>query len=253
MGGGTGTALRDLDGGGGIWAAVEADSPENPENPEIPEGGFSQWLENGGGIFPMVGKSGWSFSNGWKKAGGAGVLTTGEKMGGWEENFDRRTVAGKGRVFGRGGGCWSGGFGKGGRRMKRFWRAALVAVLAAGMWLAAGCEEHDSWSEWEVHGRGGTRESAHSVSGTWHGKAGTGQGGTTLRLQQDGTSLSGYWTWGTGDTRRCSGYRDGWTIYLWDTGSNGDSWQLVLSDDGLAMSGSASKHGGGGYALAFTR
>jgi hypothetical protein len=127
----------------------------------------------------------------------------------------------------------------------------LVALLAG-----AGCEEHTVGGRFvgEIEGEGGGRSyAALDVGGTWTGKAGTGQGRTVLRLSQDGNSLYGSWTWGSGDTRSCGGHRDGRTIYLWDNSASGDSWILTLSDDGAAMSGSAKKHGGGSYALSFNR
>lgn len=148
--------------------------------------------------------------------------------------------------------------------MKMLGRVTMATMLVIGAWTMAGCEDHtiggelvdtvkghDSDKDGESQGK--TTQTKKDVSGTWHGKAGSGQGATTLRLQQDGTSLSGSWTWGAGDTRSCSGYRDGMTIYLWDKGAAGDSWQMTLSGDGSQMYGSAKKYGGGSYALSFSR
>ena len=158
--------------------------------------------------------------------------------------------------------------------MKLFGRVMLAAMLAVGMWMMAGCEDHTIAGELvdEFKGddsdNGGASQtqlpvsessphrssvSAKDVSGTWKGRAGTGQGPTTLRLTQNGSSLSGSWTWGAKDTRSCSGYRDGSTVHLKDKRSDGDSWTMTISADGSRMNGSAKKYGGGGYALSFSR
>ena len=118
----------------------------------------------------------------------------------------------------------------------------LLGVLVAG----AGCEDDTGGGRLEV-------TAVWDAGGRWTGTAGTGQGYTVLTLSQDGTSLSGVWTWGAGDTRYCSGYRDGPVIYLWDTSPSGDAWTLILSDDGSKMHGRANKTGGGTYALQFSR
>jgi hypothetical protein len=159
--------------------------------------------------------------------------------------------------------------------VKTLGRMPLAVVLAVGVWAAAGCEDYtiggmlidalkgddsDKSSETQTEtstssgsGQSNKTVSAKDVSGTWKGKAGTAQGSTTLRLKQSGTSLSGSWTWGAGDTRTCSGYRQGSTICLWDQKSTGDAWEMTLSEDGSKMSGRAQKYGGGSYALSFSR
>ena len=139
--------------------------------------------------------------------------------------------------------------------MRKFiwWMAVCLTVVLAG----AGCENDTIGGKLvdEVKGDDKDGESAavQDVGGRWTGTASTGQVHTVLRLTQNGTSLSGSWTWGAGDTRNCSGYRDGKTIYLWDTSANGDAWTMTLSDDGSNMHGMAKKNGGGSYALNFNR
>ena len=95
--------------------------------------------------------------------------------------------------------------------------------------------------------------SSSNISGTWKGRAGTGQSGTTLRLSQNGNSLSGSWTWGAGDTRSCSGSKSGNSVVLKDKRSDGDTWHLTVSSDGSRLSGSGSKYGGGSYNVSFSR
>ena len=156
-------------------------------------------------------------------------------------------------------------------------RLAALALLLAGFALA-GCEDEYCMAQWILpdgsdsgsksesgsgskpsQGSGSKSESGSGkrasgeVSGVWHGRAGTGQTSTTLRLNQNGNSLSGSWTWGAGDRRSCSGSVSGNSVVLKDTRSTGDTWHLTLSSDGRSLSGTGMKYGGGSYHVSFTR
>ena len=111
-------------------------------------------------------------------------------------------------------------------------------------WIAPGGHDHDSGSSSGSH---------KSLTGTWHGRAGTGQTGTTLRLTQNGNSLGGSWTWGAGDTRRCTGSIEGSSIVLKDQSYAGDTWYLSLSNGNRTLSGTGYKYGGGTYNVEFNR
>lgn len=167
---------------------------------------------------------------------------------------------------------------------KRTWLTVLAAGTAA-MALCTGCGSDDTlggklvdvFQGGDSHNNGnqtaatpGSPQSAtspgsgngadpspshasESLTGTWSGKAGTGQTRTVMQLEQNGTSLSGSWMWGAHDTRHCSGYRSGNQVVLKDTRADGDTWSLTLSPDRRTLSGTGKKYGGGSYAVHFTR
>lgn len=138
--------------------------------------------------------------------------------------------------------------------MKR--QLAILWVVGLCVWCA-GCEDDNhktSIVKVETdEGETGNHYAVSDVGGTWKGRAGTGQTSTVLRLTQNGDSLSGSWTWGAGDTRTCGGYKSGNRVVLWDQKSEGDIWEMTVSEDGRKMSGTGNKYGGGMYALSFSR
>ena len=168
---------------------------------------------------------------------------------------------------------------------KRSWLAMLAAALS--MAIATGCggddtiggklvdefkgdSNHNGNQTATATGTSGSSQSAspsgsnnggdpspshasESLTGTWSGKAGTGQTRTVMQLVQSGTSLSGSWMWGAHDTRHCKGYRSGNQVVLKDTRSDGDTWTLTLSSDRTSLSGTGKKYGGGSYAVNFSR
>ncbi len=138
----------------------------------------------------------------------------------------------------------------------------MIWLVVGGMSVwGAGCEDdkggnHEERIVEETTEGDYTESSSYSardVSGTWTGKAGTGQGKTVLKLRQDGSSLSGSWVWGAGDTRNCGGYRNGLSVVLWDNEPKGDLWRMTVSEDGTSLCGTAEKYGGGAYAVTFNR
>ncbi len=131
---------------------------------------------------------------------------------------------------------------------------ALLAAMAASAIFFQGCEDH-TIAEAITHSdkSSSSDSSISSLSGTWRGRAGTGQTSTVLRLSQNGSSLSGSWTWGNNDTRQCSGTVSGKSVTLKDTGVRGDTWHLAVSSDGRSMSGTGLKYGGGSYGVSFSR
>lgn len=158
--------------------------------------------------------------------------------------------------------------------MKLFGRVMLAAMLAVGMWMMAGCEDHTIGGEMLDAIKGDDSDnaaetqtqttvsastpnsssvSAKDVSGTWNGKAGTAQGHVTLRLVQNGDKLSGSWTYSNGDKRNCTGSRSGNSITLHDNKSGGSTWRATVSSDGRSISGTGYKTDGRTYPLSFSR
>ena len=144
--------------------------------------------------------------------------------------------------------------------IQRIFPLAALAVLLAGFMLT-GCED-DGYcvAQWlfasdDDDDGGGSRQSAAfpDASGFWSGRAGTWQTSTKLHLSQSGSSLSGSWTWGAGDTRSCRGSINGNSIILKDTRSDGDTWHLSMSSDGLHLTGTGFKYSGGTYNVSFSR
>ncbi len=90
---------------------------------------------------------------------------------------------------------------------------------------------------------------SQSLSGTWKGRSATSQVSTTLRLSENGGSISGSLTWPGGDKRSVSGSRSGSSVTLHIGG--GDTWHLSWS--GNSMSGTGYKAGGGSYHLSFKK
>lgn len=130
----------------------------------------------------------------------------------------------------------------------------LLAALALSALLFAGCEDHTIAEAISHDGKSSSSgTSASDLSGTWSGRAGTGQSATVLRLSQNGSSLSGSWTWGNNDTRHCSGTVSGKSVTLKDTKGTGDTWHLAVSSNGKSMSGTGMKYGGGSYGVSFSR
>ena len=148
------------------------------------------------------------------------------------------------------------------------------ALFMALVFMFSGCEDHTIgeaiFSDDGGSGEGDSQQavsvapvttaksssysySSSNIAGTWKGRAGTGQSSTTLRLSQNGNSLSGSWTWGAGDTRSCSGSKSGNSVVLKDNRSDGDTWHLTVSSDGSRLSGAGSKYGGGSYNVSFSR
>ena len=133
---------------------------------------------------------------------------------------------------------------------------ALAAILCVGFTLT-GCEDEYCMAQWLLpdgndHGSSSSA-SKGDVSGTWSGRAGTGQTRTILHLYQNDGLLSGSWTWGAGDTRTCSGSASGNAVTLKDNRSDGDTWYLTISSDGANLSGFGLKYGGGKYNVSFGR
>ena len=154
--------------------------------------------------------------------------------------------------------------------MKRIW---LLAILSASLsFLLVSCEpmdvvdpfgivhddDDDSSSGSPSSGSSSSRSSsshvsASDLSGTWSGRAGTAQGRVTLRLSQNGSSLSGSWTYSNGDRRSCSGSRSGNSITLRDLKSGGSTWRATVSSDGRSITGTGYKTNGQTYRLSFSR
>jgi len=140
-------------------------------------------------------------------------------------------------------------------------RAKTVVALALALVGLAltGCEDGEyCMAQWIApdghnHDSGSPSGSHKGLAGTWHGRAGTGQTGTTLHLSQNGNSLGGSWTWGAGDTRRCTGSIEGSRIVLKDQRPDGDTWHLSLSNGKRTLSGTGYKYGGGTYHVEFNR
>ncbi len=145
----------------------------------------------------------------------------------------------------------------------------LAVLSAAFAFLGASCEPMDavdpfgivhdddssesSSSHSSSSSSSSSRVSSSDLTGTWSGRAGTAQGHVTLRLVQNGNSLSGSWTYSNGDRRRCSGSRAGNSITLKDLKSGGSTWRATVSSDGRSISGTGYKTDGRTYALSFHR
>ena len=111
--------------------------------------------------------------------------------------------------------------------------------------------DDDEKSESSSQSQSGSSSSSQSqsLSGTWKGRSATSQVSTTLRLSENGGSISGSLTWPGGDTRSVSGSRSGSSVTLHIGG--GDSWHLTCS--GNSMSGTGHKAGGESYHLSFKK
>ena len=146
--------------------------------------------------------------------------------------------------------------------MKRF----LPILLIAASTLFVSCEPmdavdpfgliHDDDEKSESDGQSqspannsSSEDKSQSLSGTWKGRSATSQVSTTLRLSENGGSISGSLTWPGGDKRSVSGSRSGSSVTLHIGG--GDTWHLSYS--GNSMKGTGHKAGGGTYNLSFTR
>ena len=114
--------------------------------------------------------------------------------------------------------------------------AAVLAILMVG------CEVD------ELYVSSSSSGVAFYFAGRWNGVVATAHGGSTLRLDDSHGTINGVWV-GPNGTRTLYGTSSGPAVVL--TIQGGDVWNLRLSDNTLAGTGSHS--GGGEYPVRFTR
>ncbi len=103
-------------------------------------------------------------------------------------------------------------------------------------------------------GGGGSSDNDEGLAGTWRGRAGSYNTSTTLRLSQNGSSLSGTCSW-YGKTLSCSGSVSGSQVSLSiaspEPGEDADRWDLTYS--GSTLNGTGYKPSGGSYSVRLSK